>query len=383
MAQLIWRVSLFALVITCLGSQTQRSAEAVTAQLLRQYEDAPDIAIRRVTQERLDVRATVLALRKNTAAPIRLRAALGLELAFTALSADLAPTPLRNPLAEWTGLADAGRNRPKPIVFVEVFNSAFELAVSVKDDAAFVSAWQEAALAMLEGASEVSPTAITGSGASAHLLESFLDRTSGTFDKGRWHLARASVHERAIAEIVDYEWPTYRGLHQSSGNTVGAQVEGNLARARTAALAELQKASEDESSRALANIHIAQILLERNKKDDLTEALAQVRVAAGASVNPSTLYLAHLVEGRVEAALGHGREATDAFRVAAQTIPGADAAAFSLASRLYVEGDRLQADTLVRQVFEAKDVTDPWAFFLMPEYQAWEVKLQALRDQRR
>jgi hypothetical protein len=383
MVQFTRRFSLLAFVVACLGAQAQRSPEDVSAQLVRQYEDVPDIAIGRVTQERLDARALVLALRKNTAPPLRLRAALALELAFTALRDDLLPRPLRNPLAEFSTLADASRNRPKPAIFVDVFNTAFELATSVQDDAAFVKAWNEAALAMLEGGSEVSPTSVTGPGASAHLLETFLNRTADAFDKGRWHLARASLHERQIAEIIDYEWPTYKGFHQPSGNTVGAQVDGNLTRARTAALAELETARDDESCRALADVHIAEIFLGRSKKDDLSEALSHVRGAVAASRDRSTLYLAHLVEGRVETALGHGREATAAFIAATQAIPGADAAAFNLASRLFLEGDRLQADALVRQVFAAKDVVDPWAFFLMPEYQDWERKLQALRDRRR
>jgi len=377
MAQAIRRVSFLILVLTCLGAQPQRPAENVSAQLLRQYEEAPETAIRRVVEERLDVRAAVFALRKDTTAPVRLRAALALELAFAGLRDDMAPRPLRNPAA------DMGSSRQKPIIFADVFNAAFDLATSVKDGEPFVTAWHEAALAMLEGGAEVPPTAVTGSGASAHLLETFLDRTVGTFDKGRWHLARASVHERVIAEILDYEWPTYRGSHPASGNTVGALIEGNLARARTAALLELQKAREDEPYRALADIHIAQILLERNKRDDLTEALARVKDAPGLSLAPSTLYLARLIEGRIEEALGRGSEATAAFRAATQTIPGADAAAFSLASRLYLEGDRIQADALVRQVFAARDVTDPWSFFLMPEYETWETKLQAVRVQRR
>jgi hypothetical protein len=383
MARVALGLSFVALAVASLGTQARKSVEDVAAELMRRYADAPDIAIGAVVQERLDVRALIVTLRKDTAQPPRLRAALALELAFVAIRDDMQPTPLRNPLAESLAPQDASRNRPKPVVFVDAFNLAFDLASSIGNDAAFSKAWDEVALSMLEGGSEVLPTAIAGHGGSPHLLDTFLDRSRDAFEQGRWHLARASVHERLIAEIVDYEWPTYKGLHQPSGNTVGAQIEGNLTRARTAALAELEKAREDEAFRALAEIHIAEVLRERNKKDDLNDALSHIRAALDGSPDTDTSYLAHLVEGRVQTALGHDREATEAFFAASRAIPDADAAAFNLASRLFLEGNRIQADVLVRHVFATTDTVDPWAFFLMPEYRDWELKLQALRDLRR
>ncbi|HKW03572.1 MAG TPA: hypothetical protein VJN96_27345 [Vicinamibacterales bacterium] len=374
---------LLALAIACLGAQARRSTDDVAAQLMQQYEQTPDVAISAVTRDRVDTRAVVLALRKNTSAPARLRAIFALELAFSAMRDDMVPTPLRNPLADLATGADPSRNRPKPAVFADVFNAASELATSVKNDPAFAKAWNEAALAMLEAGSEVLPATMSRPGTSAHLLEAFLDRNTDAFEKGRWHLARASVHERLIAEIIDYDWPTYKGFHQPSGNTVGAQAEGNLTRAQAAGLAELQKARQHEAYLAQADVHIAEMLLERNKKDDLSEALVYVGEALGRSLDKPTLYLVHLVRGRIEVALGNRREATAEFFASSQAIPDADAATFNLASQLFLGGDLEQANALVRHALAAKDVVDPWAFFLMPEYQDWELRLQALRGQRR
>lgn len=379
--------TLFAvLLLVCLETSSLRHVSAKSGfdsslQLLRDYDAAPADAMRLVVARPESIRGLAEDIKGDVASPRRLRAVFMLELAFASLRDYLAPRTLRNVMSE--DFAAPGRKPgPKSPDFVEIFNAAQDLAESVETDVAFRKAWTEAALSMLEGGSEAPPTSI-GMSPSGQLLLSFLDRTAGVFPPGRLHLARAIAHERVVVEGVDYEVPTYQGLHQASAGFAGSKIYGALERARSSALAELVKACQDEPFRALAEVHVAQLLLDRAEKDDLIEAAKHVNRALDASPDPSTQYLAHLISGRVFAAMGRGPDATTAFAAAVSLIPHGDAAALSLAGRLYLEGDRVRSDELVRRVLAAGGSTDPWAFFLMPEYAMWEARLQAVREVRR
>ena len=362
-----------------LRSQAQATDADSVAVLIGRYRESPADAVQQVGIQRLDPRALSSAIKRSTRSTPQLRSAFVLELAFGALRTYTAPRPLLNDSLDDLSQPPT-RPRPRPTDFADVFEVSSDLAASARTNASFTAAWREAALSMLEGAAEVPPQAAGNLGAPSKLLLSFLDRVADTLEPGRLHLARSVVHERAVAAVLDYDLPTFQGFHLPSAAANGALIHGNLERERSAALAELEKARRYDSSRALADVHMAQLFVERGEKGDLELALDRVREAVTLSAGRPTQYLARLLEGRVQSSLGHSEAATKALEAAEALIPGADAASLSLAAHYYLDGRRSRADQLVRRVLTAGTLADPWAYFLMPEYQAWESRIQTLRE---
>ena len=136
-------------------------------------------------------------------------------------------------------------------------------------------------------------------------------------------------------------------------------------------------ASPDAGVRAEAWLRLGRVESELGNSD---AALVDLDQAAALTTDPALRYLLALFRGRALERLGQPDAARQAYRAALDLAPGAHAATISLAALLFRQGERLEADRLIRALLGNPPAADPWLLYWPADYRHAATLVQAMRE---
>lgn len=325
--------------------------------------------------------------------PADVGAAYLLEVSAAAFSAEWFPRlpgPSQGRRPSFSGGAIGAPRRTNCIGLLRL---ASTMAQRMPADAPAGRAWARAAIALLEGTSEVPPPrdvpppgfsaafGAPGPEALPALLTSMRDR----LDEATIAMARGHIYEAEVASAVSYDLPTALGNVLSPD---GLALRSSLPAIRSwidRAVAEGMKAFQEAqafpSVRAEAAVRWGALALTRDQQDDVSAALGHFRAAREFRPDSDVLYVSWLLEGQARRQLGESDASTRAFRVAADLSPSGSAARLGWAVQAFLAGDEDTANQLAQQIL-AMPVTgdDPWVLFQQSDYRHWASRIADLRE---
>lgn len=224
--------------------------------------------------------------------------------------------------------------------------------------------WQHAATALLEGA--INPTALDG----------HLRHIGGQFPKEPWFaLARAFVSEQQTAprEVLA------RSRLAPAGRPNAPDKMPPIRAFQEEAARRFQEVSLGvERLRAEANVRRARVHISLARHEDALLALDGVERQ---TKDPALVYLSHLFRGLALEGLGRKDEAREAWMSALRIGPGAQSALMALATSLFQERRRAEADMLIGGMLEHNDPrVDPWWSYWAGDYRLWYPLIAAVRE---
>lgn len=251
-------------------------------------------------------------------------------------------------------------------------------------DAPFARVWGRAFMALLVGASEVSPQ--TGVSVVVDLFERLPTSTRDRIDDQAWMMARGSAYEAVVATTLSYDVPALLGDERAGSDTrdVGTNypaVRGTLVRAFNEGMRAFLAGMSYPDTRADAAVHLGSLAMLRNQPGDLVFALSHFELARTWHPDPDVLYASWVLEGEARRRLGETNKATDAFARAAALTPNGSAARLGLAVQAFLAGDDLKAGQLSQQILDTPaGADDPWILFQHGDYRRWAERVDALRQ---
>jgi hypothetical protein len=136
-----------------------------------------------------------------------------------------------------------------------------------------------------------------------------------------------------------------------------------------------------ESVRAEATLRQAALLETWGKHGEAMPLLATID---GMTNDPWLRYMAALISGRSLEAVGRNGDAQLTYRSAVNLQANGKAARLALASMVFANGGREEADRLVREALsEHAGPPDPWTEFLDGDFRLLESRRNAMREQLR
>ena len=224
--------------------------------------------------------------------------------------------------------------------------------------------WQLAALALMEG--EIDPNALRGH--LEHVEEQFPDEP-------RVMLAHALADEQMTAplELVansDREAADFEKRRNPTG--VSRTVLAERAAASYEGLLKVE-ALRPEASLRLAHLQIG---LHHDE-----QALPSLDIVDSTSDDPYLLYLSHLFRGMALEGLNRTAAAQAAYRDALRIGPGAHAATMALATSLFRNGHRDEADQLAATLLAHDDPShDVWWAYYSGDFHLWGLLMSRVRE---
>lgn len=223
--------------------------------------------------------------------------------------------------------------------------------------------WQLAATALLEGA--INP----------NVLEVHLRHIAEQFpDEPRFMLGRALAAEQRTAprEVLAQS----RAPVPPPGRQATAKPSIDWFR-EEAARKYQELAMSVESVRAEAHVRRAHVHIERGRHDDALAALSEVERL---TKDPALIYLGRLFRGLAFDGLRKPAEAQAAYRSALEISPGAHSATLALATSLFRNGQRVEADRLIAALLKHNDPrVDPWWAYWAGDYRFWYPLISGVR----
>jgi hypothetical protein len=267
--------------------------------------------------------------------------------------------------------------------FAPLFDLASSMAKRTPPDSTFSGAWAQAAVALLEGADEVSPqveASVMGS-----VLSGLLDSMRDRLNQQTILMAKGHIQESIAAEVASYDFPTVQGNRLWLGDgmavsSVYSPIKSALDTALTRGLTAFAAAEAFPDVRAEAAVRWGGLALLRNGPDDAKEALARFRLARESIADADVIYLSWFFEGRALLALGQRDEALHAFQEAARLKPQAGSAQLEWAAQAFLAGDTATADRLTQALLNLPiNPDDPWILFPRGDYRHWSQRVENLR----
>jgi hypothetical protein len=115
-------------------------------------------------------------------------------------------------------------------------------------------------------------------------------------------------------------------------------------------------------------------------RQDRSQALEDLEKAETVTRDPYVVYLARYFAGQIHQADGRLEQAEAAYRGAAAAMPGSESASIALASLVFRDGRRSEAQELIRTVLDADPpVRDPWRAYVHADDRFWPRLIARLR----
>jgi hypothetical protein len=256
-------------------------------------------------------------------------------------------------------------------------------AARIPPDSPAARAWGRSFMALLTGASEVSPQ--TSTSVVVDLVERLPQSTRDRIDDETLLMARGSAYEAVVATTLSYDLPALLGDERSTSDTrdVGTNypaVRGTLVRAFNEGMKAFLGGMSYPDTRAEAAVRLGGLAMLRDQPGDLVFALSHLALARTWKPAPDVLYATWVLEGQAHRLLGEAGKATDAFAHAAALAPNGSAARLGLAVQAFLAGDSAKADQLSQQMLDMPaGADDPWILFQHGDYRHWAQRVDALR----
>ena len=244
-------------------------------------------------------------------------------------------------------------------------------------------AWGRAALALLVGASEVSPQ--QSSSRTAALFEDFAKTMRGYADDEAVSMARGNMHEALVTTTLAYDLPAVTGDARSTDRAQDVApnfpaVQGTLVRSLNEGMKAFLAGMSYPDTRAEAAVRLAGLAVKRDLPGDPAFALSHLELARTWNPDPDVLYASWVIEGQADRLRGDTAAATRAFTRAADLTSNGSAARLGLAVQGFLAGDAATADRLAQEILNLPaGADDPWILFQQGDYRHWGQRVDALR----
>jgi len=229
-------------------------------------------------------------------------------------------------------------------------------------------------------------------------FEGLIERSCSAFRRGpisapserTWYLAAVALQGRvqnqtraggshlSHAELRFPDEPRFRIARAAAraydvDGAPGSRVDDSIAR--------FVALLSDASITAEAEVHIGHLWLGAKKPAD---ALDHARKAIGTAREPGIAYLAHMLAGRALEKLDDPEGAIREYRLAIDTVPGAQSATTTLAALLFARNRPAEAAELVHRSLELHGTDDdPWRLYDYGEYWRYRDLIAQLRKELR